>query len=96
MSVSWQNAHSGEGGDLLPVDIDAALAGLNLPLELAVGGVVFEHVGQVVVADERVVNGHQLDVLPLQGSASHQATNATKACNSSAAISAQMQTKPSV
>ena len=50
----------------LTVDHEVLAVDLDLALEAAVGGVVSEHVDDVVQRDERVVDGHHLrhDIRP--------------------------------
>ncbi len=49
-----------EDGDLVAVDVEELAVLRDLALELAVGGVVLEHVDHVVQRDEGVVDGHNL------------------------------------
>ncbi len=49
-----------EDGDLVAVDVEELAVLRDLTLELAVGGVVLEHVDHVVQRDEGVVDGHHL------------------------------------
>ena len=49
-----------EHGDLLPVDVEELAVLLHLTLELAVSGVVLEHVHHVVEGDEGIVDSDDL------------------------------------
>ena len=49
-----------EDGDLLPVDIEELAVLLHLTLELAVSGVVLEHVHHVVEGDEGIIDSDDL------------------------------------
>ena len=51
----------GVDGDLLAVDHDGVLGGRDLTLELAVHGVVLQHIGQIV-SGAQVVDAHDLNV----------------------------------
>lgn len=49
-----------EDGDLVPVHDETVVLGLDLALELTVGGVVLEHVDHVIETDEGVINSNDL------------------------------------
>ena len=79
-----------EHADGAPVDKqDVGAGGIGLALlvvgrgggagQAAVDGVILEHVRHVVGRDERVVDGHHLHVVTLQGRAHHQAADAAEA-----------------
>jgi hypothetical protein len=47
--------------DSLAVDLQSSLGGLDFALELAVCGVILEHVGSIMRLDERVVDSNDID-----------------------------------
>ena len=73
--------HSGEHGEFLAVDNDAAVIVVHLAGELAVHGVILQHIGHVLGAHEGVVDTDNLHILVSQGGAEGQAADAAKAVN---------------
>lgn len=69
-------------GNLLALDDDVLVIVGDLAVVDTVGGVVLEHVGSVVIGDERVVDGNDLDVGSRQSDSQHQSTNSTETVNS--------------
>src|SRR5699024_3967857 len=68
----------GEDGDLLAVDHDGVLGGGNLALELAVHGVVLQHISQVV-GGAQIVDPHDLNVGVVDAGPEHHPADAAKA-----------------
>lgn len=74
----------GGEGDFLAVHNEAVAVVFDGALELAVRGVVLEHVREVLRVQEGVVDGGDLDVGVLHGRAEHQAANAAEAVDTNA------------
>lgn len=68
----------GVHGNGLTIDNKLAVLGLNSALVATVGRVVLEHVDHVVQSNEGVVDGNNLDVRVLQGSAKDNTANTTE------------------
>lgn len=49
-----------EDGYLISIDNQAVIFGLDFSLELAVSGVILEHVDHVIETDERIIDGDNL------------------------------------
>ncbi|KAF4522455.1 hypothetical protein B566_EDAN002539 [Ephemera danica] len=67
--------------DLVAVDDQAAIFGLDFTLVATMSGVVDEHVDHVIQWNEGVIDRHDLGTL-LEGSPEHKATNAAKTVDS--------------
>ena len=67
--------------NLLAVDDKLVAVGADLALELAMGGVVLEHVDHVVERNERIVDGDHGHAL-VNGGAEDEASNSTKSIDS--------------
>ena len=70
----------GEDGDGLAVDHDSVLSGGDLAVELAVHGVILQHIGQVV-GGAQIVDAHDLDLGMVHAGAENHAANAAKTVN---------------
>jgi hypothetical protein len=71
-------SHAGESFDFPAVYEHVALASLQGTLELAVHRVVLEHVGEVLVTDEGIVDGNELNIVPGEDDAGHQTTDTSE------------------
>lgn len=49
-----------ENGNLISIDNEVVIFGLDFSLELAVGRVILEHVDHVIETDERIIDGDDL------------------------------------
>jgi hypothetical protein len=67
----------GGEADLLAVDDQRALGGLDRALERAVNGVILQHVRQLRGV-EQIVDAHDLDIRMIRGRAEHQPADASK------------------
>ena len=69
-------------GDGLPVDDKLPILSLNCAFELAMGGVILEHVDHVVEVDEGVIDGNNVHLARSEGSPGNQASNTAKSVHS--------------
>ena len=67
----------GVHGDALAVDDDGGLGGADVGVELAVHGVVLQHIGQIV-GRAKIVDAHDLDVGVMHALAQDHAADAAK------------------
>ena len=69
-----------EDGDGLPIDDKLPILGLDCAVEFAVGGVILEHVDNVVEVNEGVVDGNNLHFVKWRadGSPGNQAPSTAK------------------
>jgi len=67
-----------EDGDGLPVDDKLPIVSLDCGVELAMDGVILEHVDHVFEVNEGVVDGNNLHFVRREGSPGNQAPNMAK------------------
>lgn len=72
-------SHAWEGFNFPAVDENMAFASLKGALELSMDGVIFEHVGQILIADEWIVDSNEFDVVSFKDDAGNQASNTPEA-----------------
>ena len=73
--------HLAEDGDPAAVDDQGALLRVHGAGKLAVDGVIAQHIGHVIRGHEGIVDGHDLNILPLLRGAENQTADAAKAVN---------------
>ena len=69
----------GKDLELLAVHHQSVCSVGDLAGELAVDGVILEHIGHIFGIHEGIVQPHNLDVVPLQGGTEYDASDAAKA-----------------
>ena len=65
---------------MLPCNCETVLGARHLALELAMHGVVLEHISHVLPLDKGIIDSHHLDIRAVKGGAQDQATDTTEAC----------------